>query len=338
MRALPRILLVNAVLTLLLLLGIEGGVRLLHPEITETGTDRRLFVDSVYAGSPGLRPHAAGTSNGARFTVGADGFWRYTAAADTTRPGWLFLGDSVTMGIGVDPDATFAGRIAARQDTARILNPSLIGYSSRDYRALLEALTDSTAAAFRPDLRRVTVFWCLNDVYPLPDSVQVDTATAPADPGQAVRRLGGPVLTFIRRHVRTYHWLKAGLFDRPRVYFEHDRRLYAGAPFEAALADLRRMQALAARHGLAFEVVLLPYADQLRRAASAEADAFAPQAAMQERLRAAGLPVYDAAPYLRAAAARMAGGPLDLYLYGDGIHFSAAGHARVADFISTRLR
>lgn len=225
------------------------------------------------------------------------------------------------MGIGVEPDATFAGRLAAQIDTAQVLNPSLIGYSSRDYRKVLAVLFDTAAAV---TVRRATVFWCLNDVY----------AGSPelSDPDQAVRRVGGRLLTFVRQHFRTYQWLKALLFDRPRTYYEHDRALYAGAPFDAAVDDLLQMQALAAGRGLRFEVVLLPYEYQLRRAT--DADVFEPQRRLRERLAGAGIPVYDAAPYLLAHTDE----PSTLYLYGDGIHFSEDGHRLVTAFVAEQIR
>lgn len=315
-----RLLLINLLVTLGLLAVVEGGVRLFVPGITPTGTDARLVADSVYGAVPGLRPGAVGTSNGARFAVDRHGFWRYAAAADTSRPAWLFLGDSVTMGIGVDPDATFAGLAAARSPAWSVLNPSLIGYSSRDYRVLLDHLTRS-GGPFR--VERATIFWCLNDVY----------AAAPGlgEPGRVVRRVGGPALAFLRRSSYTYHWLKDAFFDRPLAYLEHDRRLYEGPPLEGALEDLRAMARLADERGVRLEVVLLPYAAQLRRGAPPEA--LAPQTLLRDALAEIGLPTHDPLPYLLAHAAR----PEVLYLYGDGIHFSAEGHAVVARFLAERL-
>ena len=303
-----------------LLLALEGAVRLFVPAIGPVGTDRGLFADSVFAATPGPRAGASGLSNGARFTVGPHGFWQYAAAVDTTRASWLLLGDSVTMGIGVDPDSTFAGRLAVAADSLNLLNPSLIGYSTRDYRSVFFALTDTL---HRPDwrIRRATVFWCLNDVY----------VPASTDPGAQVRQVGGTLLMFLRQHTRSYTWLKALLFDRPQTYFDHDRRLYDGPPLDAAFADLAAMQARAQAQGIKLEVVLLPYAAQLRP--DAPTDAFTPQQILTERLTTLGLPVHNAAPFLVSVP-----NPEALYLYGDGIHFSTEGHNRIAAFVETRLR
>jgi len=290
-------------------------VRLLGPELTPSGTDSRLFQDSLYADMSGLRPNAEGLSNGARFRVDADGFWAYATPADTSRPAWLFLGDSVTMGIGVAPDSTFAGRLAPRLDSLTLLNPSLPGYSTRNYRAVLETLTAPDATPFR--IHRATVFWCLNDVY-----VPAENA-----PGAGVRQLGGRLLTFLRLHVRTYGWLKALFFDRPRTYFEHDRTLYEGPAFEAALANLKAMKTLADDRRIVLDVVILPYAYQLRR--PDDPGIFAPQQRLTAALTEAGLPARDAAPYLLQHMPDSEA----LYLYGDGIHFSRGGHALLAEYL-----
>ena len=151
-------------------------------------------------------------------------------------------------------------------------------------------------------------------------------------PTPLLSRVGGAGLTFIRRHVRTYQWLKALFFDRPRTYFEHDVRLYDGPSVDAAVEDLRRLKTLAAAHSIHLEVVLLPYEYQLR--AAADPEVFRPQRLLRERIAAAGLPVYDPAPYLLAAGAE----PADLYLYGDGIHFSEEGHRLIAEWFAETVR
>lgn len=322
MRNVLRLVLYNLLAVVVLLVLLEGVVRIFIPEITPTGTDRRLFQDNVYGSSPGLRPETTGQSNGQRFTVNAHGFWAYTAGTNPKLDAWLLLGDSATMGIGVAPDSTFAGRLATIHDTVNVLNPSLIGYSSRDYVNILTSLLEQPSPAYK-QLKRVTVFWCLNDVY-AGDPVS-------AEPGQQIRELSGSFLTFLRQHVHTYHWLKAVFFDRARTYFEHDERLYTDAPSNlgAAASDLTTLHQLAEQHDIRFEVVILPYAYQLR-----EPNRTAPQDILATRLAERAIPFADALPFLQALPAS----PTDLYLYGDGIHFSTLGHKALASFVVERLR
>jgi lysophospholipase L1-like esterase len=315
-----RLLAINLAVTVALLALVEGCVRLTHPEIGPIGTDRQLAVADRYGDVPGLRPNAVGQSNGALRAVDADGFWRYASAspASALLPGWLFLGDSVTMGLGVAPDSTFAGRMAAALDTAAVLNPSLIGYQAADYVALLDALLRE-----RPAIERVTVFWCLNDAY-VP---QPWTGTT----GAAVRASEGALFDFLRRHVRTYQWAKATFADRPLAYYRHDRAFYASdSAFAAADASLDALARRAATHGVRLDLVALPYEAQLR--VDAPADAFEPQRRLREAAAEHGISFYDAAEALDGVA-----DPATLYRYGDGIHFSERGHALLARYLLARL-
>ena len=136
-------------------------------------------------------------------------------------------------------------------------------------------------------------------------------------------------MAWLRRHVRTFAWAKATFADRALAYARFDAALYAdGSPhLAAALADLDTLAATARRAGLALDVAVVPYEAQLRVADYGEtAPRFAPQRALVRALAARGIPVLDLARvFPRGAAART------LYLYGDGLHLSAAGHRRVAD-------
>jgi lysophospholipase L1-like esterase len=54
-----------------------------------------------------------------------------------------------------------------------------------------------------------------------------------------------------------------------------------------------------------------------------------PQERLRQKLESEGVRVYDLAPFLLATGVP----PADLYLYADGIHLSARGHALIADFL-----
>ncbi len=298
----------------LLLAGVEGAVRMAHPQIRAGGYDRGLIAWNVYGPTAAPAPGASGEAGGVVRTVDGRGLWR-SAAARPDAPAWLFLGDSVTMGPGVDDDSTFTARIGA-SDTLDVQNAALIGYSSADYVRVLRG------RLARPDahrLRRVTLVWCLNDVY-----AARPVAGAPG----GVRVPDGPIVAWARRHVRTLAWAKATFADRPLAYARFDAALYRGGSphLAAALADLDTLAAAARRAGLAVDVAVVPYEAQLRAAGYGDAEPLlAPQRALVGALTARGIPVLDLARvFPRGDAAR------DLYLYGDGLHLSDAGHRRVA--------
>lgn len=309
-----RIFVINVFVVAILLVGIEIAIRVTHPEITPLGTDARLVSDSVFSELPGPNPKASGTSNGATFHVDADGFWRYSVKNDAGAPSWLLIGDSVTMGMGVDPDSSYAGILARRFPRLTIRNPSLIGYSSSHYARLIEYFVTSEASRVHP-IERITIFWCLNDA---------SSGNQVAEPNQQHRRIAEPLLSKARRHAFTYQWIKASFFDRPQAYYRHDSRFYTGKSLELAVADLESIAELCFEHDYSCDIILLPYEYQLRE------HLLEPQQLLAERL--AGLPVeiYNPAQWLLNTA----GSPDDLYLYGDGIHFSERGHRLIADYVA----
>jgi lysophospholipase L1-like esterase len=317
-----RLVAANILAMILLLLLVEALVRLGHPEIAPAGTTRILAADSVYGASPALQPLSNGWSEGERVAVDALGFWKYSVPSDSVQEGWLLLGDSVTMGPGVEPDSTFAGRLAATSPGWKILNPSWLGYSSADYVNVATALLRRSQArrSSLPEIRRVTLFWTLNDVY--------SHCAIGLPPGETVRASGSVFLTWIRQHYRTYFWLKALLFDRPKTYFEFDRQFYRRSDprFLAASSDLDSLQRLCRGARVDFRIVLLPYEYQLRRNDSA---AFHPQRLLSRELDSLGIRWYDSAPALMSSGEN----PRSLYRFGDGIHLSAAGHRELFRYL-----
>lgn len=319
-----RTLSLQLVLALGVLFLVETAVRVAIPEITPQGTDGGLFADSVYADTPGPRAGASGLSNGARFSavdVAGYGFWRYAGGHDPSRRSWLLLGDSVTMGIGVHPDSTFAGRLAREVPGINVLNPSMPGYSGRDYVAVARALIPARGTS-PVDLSRVLVLWCLNDIY--------SSAGPLADPDQTVRDVGGSFLSFARRHLHVYQFLKATLFDRPRRYWEYDSPLYRDELVGRAAGDIAAIAALGSERGIEVTVVLLPYEYQLRQ--SRGEGIRRPQEQMSTHLEPFGIIPLDPSSYLLDRVED----PAELFLYGDGIHFSSRGHELISRFLMER--
>ena len=301
-----RIVATNVLIFVCLVGLIEVIVRLTHPEINSIGIDRGLIDPEAYGESAGLRPGAVGKANGILLHVDERGFLTYSASQQE-QPGWLFLGDSVTMGLGVESDSTFAGRLAAAQQEWSIQNASLVGYSSADYARVLSARLEVSSIA------RVTVFWTLNDIM-----AGKPVATAP----KGVRLLDTPIMQFVRRYWYTYQWLKGTFTDRPLAYYSHDVALYDSELdyLDSALSDLAQIKALSDERGISFQVVLIPYEYGIR------SEDERPHDVMRLELEKMEIDYRDLLPVFRASDR-----PQDLYLFGDGIHLSRKGHSVVAE-------
>ncbi len=299
----------------MLFIGAEFLTRLFFTDIHLSGTELTLLRDSVYFDSPGLVPNAYGLSNGAIKYVDSIGFWKYGKSnrKKKTKKKWLFLGDSVTMGIGVKNDSTFAGRISSDLSDVEILNPSLIGYSNKDYLNVVKKLI--AVDRNKLGISSVYLFWCLNDVYSDYDSLDL--------PGISKSNFVGEINSFFRKNSKLYHLLKETFTDRPKAYYLYDERFYnlSNNDFQKAISNLIDIKKILDENNISFTVILLPYEYQLRQNNPAQTK---PQSIISSELREENIQVFDV-----LNSDEFQGGK-ELYLFGDGIHFSNMGHRKIA--------
>lgn len=103
-----------------------------------------------YAMQPNIQ-RSIDTGEG-RWTVFTDdnGFRRGEAtAAPVNAPVTLIIGDSFAFGLGVNYEECFAGRLAAREASSRVIDAGVNGYGPAQYRAMLEHLLASGPAPER---------------------------------------------------------------------------------------------------------------------------------------------------------------------------------------------
>ncbi len=285
-----------------LLVLLEFTVRLAFPGINNQGTDSNLFQPDTSGASLEWRPHAEGMAFGEQVVIDQHGY-RSTAAPDASAVGWLLLGDSVTFGVGVPADQTFAGLIQQAVPDIMVWNTGVVGYSVENYRAVLNRFLDSG----RP-IRKVLLFFTLNDLYAQPNIDSSSTWT-------------GRTLAFLRRNSKLYMLAKNLLFDRSKSYFQYDYEQFAGTNprLPATLGMLGEINADLHSRGIDFLVILLPYEYQVRRQNPAD---LKPQQILSEFMLADGIPFVDAYDYFvdRKLDSQ------ELYLYADAMHLSAAGH------------
>ena len=293
----------------ILFLILEFSIRILKKQIKTQGTAREIFSDNQYYDSSGLKPLSSGTSNGCFVQVDEFGFRRFSKPVHSHDNSWLILGDSVTMGIGVEADSTFAGIIQSQFDSVNILNPSVIGYQVNDYYNVFRYFVVDETRDF--NIKRVYIFWCLNDVYMNMPDVRV--------PGGKLRYLFSDILMFIRTHSRFYFFLKTLLFDRPESYYLFDKQFYTDENLNSAIKYFNKIAKYCSQNHLLLKVILLPYEYQFRNDA---ADNLLPQQLMIDFLQHNNIDVIDLFQGLKETGINHK----SLYLYGDGIHFSNLGH------------
>jgi len=297
-------------------------VRIIFPEIQLSGLDRRILEPNVYSTSVGLEKNSFGKSNGVIKQVDEKGFWKYTSEMKKSARKILILGDSATMGIGVENDSTFVGLLNAYFKYVEFYNASLIGYSSQDYLNVVQDIIQLRKNEL--GITDVFIFWCLNDIYSnFPD------LNSPETKNNYIK-----IMTdFLVRNSKLYHLLKNIFSDRPRAYFDYDKQFYVSENklLEKSLLNLGQIDEILDSTKINFHLFLLPYEYQIRN--YNDSIIFHPQRTFKQMLRKSNLNVTDCSP----AFSKISQNSYQFYLYGDGIHFSKTGHRAMAKYISKAL-
>jgi lysophospholipase L1-like esterase len=281
-------------------------------------TTAALYLPNAYSSrTSGWRPGAVGSSHGKPVRINSLGLRGAEISLSKAEPKILLLGDSVLFGAGVEEENTMATLLQQALGDYCLINTAVIGYNMFNYVDVLAAWLEKTR------LERVVLFLCINDVEDQPIQIQRVYSEYGVD----------FILAYLRAHSKLYLLLKDLISDRSRIYYEYDRQFYAPDEpvFQRALGHLRSLQQMCLQHQADFHVILLPYEFQLRNTGTA--GIWQPQELMADSLRAMGI------PYLKIDNLPMAkGNAKALYLFADGIHFSARGHYEIAPKVITYLK
>ena len=306
-----------------LLLLMEAGTRFLKPEINFQDTERGLLREKAFGDTYGWKPNADGICFGKRVFIDNSGFRKMTRPAAFTES-WVVLGDSVAFGVGVDEEDTYVQLLQNNFPSRKILNTAVIGYNIRNYRDVLyHLITDQSDA---PNLKRVLLFLCLNDIDP-GRMLEKDLEGGIFQSDKAQR-----LLSFLRRNSKLYILIKDAVSDRSKHYFLHDSQLYAdaGEDFTTAMNILEEMNTTARVRDIDFTVVILPYEYQLR---TGDEQYLLPQKRLAAYFDEKGIDYIDAYDYFKRT-----GRSKDYYLYADFGHFSKKGHQMVFNLMKERLK
>jgi lysophospholipase L1-like esterase len=315
---------------LVLLLG-EAIVRIAMPSVNFLGIDRRLFAsvgDGGYGNMPGFSGRAFGVEvriDGEGFRAGRNPAQQAAKFTDAV----IFVGDSVTFGVGVPDDRTFVELFAATHPDFRTINAAVIGYSLEDYVAAVRRLLDGPGTA----PRHLFLGFCLNDISPsskaeILASIAGSAVSAPSEGG-----LLGTLNAFLRERSKLYLVLKSLLVDSSRGYYAADASRYADREtMKRALDALEEIKRMLTVREVGFTVLILPYEYQFR--APDPTTVWQPQQAVKSLLKRAGIDYVDLASEFAAGAAMSQRRLADYYLYNDSMHLSPLGHALVADTVN----
>jgi len=320
MKRVITLVLYNIIAVIIILLLLEFFVRILHPEIKSQGTDKELIKENAYKDSPGFKPNSKGISNGVEITIDEYGLRQTKIPIDKTKVSWLLIGDSVTMGLGVESDSTFAFGLQEQNKNVNILNSGYFGYSLKDYINVIDYYLKKKKDF---QIQKIALCWCLNDIY----SGEVMEYESP---GGGIRYFFNDILTWLRWNSRLYTFIKSYVSDRQKKYFEFDKQFYSpdSSLFVNAINQLAELNRKCLINKVEFMVVLLPYEYQLR-----ERDNYQPQELMKKYLEEKNIRVVATHTFMVGESIHSK----SLFLFGDGLHFSSIGHRWISEILTAEF-
>ena len=339
-RGVAEALLLFGSLLFVLLLGAiaEIAVRVFS-SVDLLGNSKNLFVANAYGTSNGNAPDVEAISFGEPVYTDEHGFRvpKGGVGADAgKREAILILGDSVGFGPAVAEADTFAGLLRARFASQRIYNSSVIGYSTSDYRNVVEAFVPG-----HPEVRAVVLVYCLNDISGV-SAQNIDRYLKGSDPRAPQRNLTETLRSFallsdandfLRSRSKLYLFVRHRLLGTQTRDWRAVLELYAAdriADVERAVGDIAAIAAYLKARGVPLVVVLAPFEYQLRSPADPQAQI--PQQRLGGLLAKAGVPYVDPRPRFDPDQPST-----DYFLAYDPMHFSASGHRVIADAIAEAL-
>ena len=302
------------------------------------GNSRNLFVANAYGTSNGNAPNAQASSFGQDVYTDAHGFrvpkGGVPGDADK-RVALLILGDSVGFGPAVEDDETFAGILRKRFPDVRVYNSSVIGYSTGDYRNVVDAFVPE-----HPEVKAVALVYCLNDVS-ITSAQNIDRylrdqqQPAPQNLTETLRSftLLSDLNDYLRSRSKLYLFIRHRLLGTQLRDWKAALGLYGperAADVEKSARDIGALARALEARGIPLVVVLSPFEYQLREPGDPETQI--PQRVMGELLTKEGVEFVDARPWFDEGVPST-----DYFLGYDPMHFSALGHRVIAEGIAVAL-
>lgn len=273
-------------------------------------------------------PNSQGVSFGAAVFSDSDGFripenYQYPNADRAI----LLIGDSVTFGVGVPEERTFAGLLRTSNGSVAVYNAAVNGFSLPDY-----LRTAELALSKHPEIDEVLLFYCLNDFREIGQAEETPAKTdGLAGVKRAIASAFAGMNEFLGPRSKLYVLITGLTTDPSRRYFEWDLSLMnaASGRTNEILEPIEKINELVKERNGKFAVFLNPYEFQLRQ----EGGDFSPQNRIIEYLKERGIRYVDTRESFRQLPR-----PSAAFLFADPMHLSELGHKVVFDRVSEFLQ
>jgi len=332
------LLLLGSLLVLAVLAGLAELAVRAFSSVDLLGNSRNLFVAKAWGDSNGTAPNVEAIAFDQVVYTDEHGFRVPKGGVPedaAKREAILILGDSVGFGAGIDEPETFAGLLRARFPERRVYNSSVIGYSTPDYRNVVQGFVPS-----HPEVTAVVLLYCLNDVTAATsehiDRYLKQQASPPKSLTETLRsvQLLSDANDYLRSRSKLYLFIRHQLLRTQMRDWKLVLQLYSpehAGEAAQSVRDIADISAALQARGIPLIVVLSPFEYQLRRPDDPETQV--PQRIVLDLLAKAGIDAIDPRPSFDASVPSA-----DYFLGYDAMHLSARGHRVIADVVTEALQ
>jgi hypothetical protein len=280
----------------------------------------RTFNDDIieknkYGSTDGLKPGMADIIWGRYLSTDQHGFRRQRKKPGAKKT-VLYIGDSVTQGVGVGDSSTFCNLINESNDSIQAYNCSMIGWSVSDYSHVADVLAGDSSL----HISTINLCWCLNDIY----------GKTPIAKLPVMERFGllSKVSSWLQQHYATYRLIKLFVTKNADNYFRYDGGFYHDKrTYDAAMEEIKHIKEKCDSAEIELNFILLPYKSTLAGYKNNHAcQAIARK--LEESLKANKINGFT-----DASAAKLDD---DCYLFSDEIHLSGKGHKAIATYLGAK--
>ncbi len=332
------LLVVGSLLFLLAMLGVAEIAVRTFSAVDLLGNSRNLFVAGAFGSSNGNAPDVEAISFGAVVYTDEHGFRvpKVRPKDEGKAEAILILGDSVGFGPAVAEEDTFAGLLRVRFAEKRIYNTSVIGYSTSDYRNVVDAFVPR-----HDEIGAVVLVYCLNDVSPK-SAQNIDRYLKAREKTAPEQTVTDTLRSFaflsrandvLRSRSKLYLFLRHRLLRTQMRDWKATLRLYAedqSANVERAARDIAEIAEALRQRSIPLVVILSPFEYQLRDPHDPETQI--PQRKLGDLLSKAGVDYIDARRFFDPGRSSQ-----EYFLAYDPMHLSALGHRVIAGVIGDAL-
>jgi len=316
---------------------IEITVRFMCPDLIICGIRGDYLQQNKYGGSYGLKPNVHGRIFEKKVITDDYGFRIEDIEKPVSDPDFkiLFLGDSISFGLGIDARYAFPYILRNNIKSCRVINTSVPGYGIDDYFNVMTAVSDE----IKYDGIIVTI--CLDDYV----SIAQKTIKNYFDDLNGREKLIRNGFTrfivkfnnsffdfnsFLREHSKAYMLVRDRIIDTSRVVFEAQDSIYSAPDIrDRVLSSMKKIHDFAYRHNKWLIFVVVPMEYQMRNHASTQY--LRPQDIINTVSAKASFEVIDMYPYFKESSRS------GTSLFIDSMHLSKTGHKIVADAVYRRL-